>query len=200
MLELQVSAMLLAAGLSSRMEVPEQFLPTGSKTVIAHCIDTILASGIQDTVVVINKQAGSTRDFQDLPVRFVVNPSPQTEMAESVRIGIRALGNSPSGILICLADHPLATVRTMRTLALEHYSFCSKILIPAYQGKRGHPALFPRNVLSEALAGLTLREVIRKDPKRVRLVDVPDEGVVLDIDTREDYQNMIRKADAPGFR
>lgn len=200
MIELQVSALLLEAGLSSRMGVPKQFLPIGNKTVIAHCIDTILASGIQDTVVVVDNQAGLIKGFDDLPVRFVLNTQAESEMADSVRIGIHSLGNSPSGILLCLADHPLATVRTMRTLALEHYSFCNKILIPAYQGKRGHPTLFPRNVLSEVLSGLTLREVIRKDPKRVRLVDVPDEGVVLDMDTREDYQNMIKKADALGFR
>ncbi len=195
MIELQVSALLLAAGLSSRMRITRQFFSIGRKTAVAHCIDNILASGIQDTVVVINNQSGRIREYDDLPVRFVVNPSPHTEITDSVRIGIRALGDSPSGVLLCPADYPLTTVRTMRTLALEHYSFCNKILIPAYHGKRGHPALFPWNILSEVLSGLTLREVIRKDPKRVRMVDVPDEGVVLNIDTRREY-NVARKAEA----
>lgn len=103
MIELQVSALLLAESLSGRMGFPKQFFPIGSKTAFAHCIDTILASGIQDTVVVISNQTGPIREFDDLPVRFIVNPSPHTEMAESVRIGIQALGDSPSGILLCLA-------------------------------------------------------------------------------------------------
>lgn len=183
MIELRVSALLLSPDAAAG---PGQFAPAGGKTALARCIDAILASGIQDTVVVMTGQAESMNEYRDLPVRFAVNSSPAAEIAESVRIGVEAFGNLPSGVFLCLADHPFASVRTMRTLALEHYSFCNKILIPAYHGKRGHPVLFPRDILSEVSAGLSVREAIRKDPKRVRMVDVPDEGVVHDKDARAD--------------
>ncbi len=175
----------------------KQLLPLGNKTVISHCLDAILSAGIEDTVVVINPQGvGSIKAFKKLPVRFVINPSPGSEMAESVRLGLRSLSDSPSGVLLCLVDHPLASASTMRSLAQEHYAFCDKIIIPVYHGKRGHPTLFPRHVISEVLSGLTLRDVVRKDTGRIRLIDVPDEGVVLDMDTREDYEQLLKRIGA----
>ncbi len=176
---------------------PKQLLPLGDKTVIRHCIDNIIGAGIEDTIVVVNPQgAGSIKTFKKLPIRFVINPSPRSEMVESVRLGLRSLGGSPSGVLLCLADHPLASASTMRSLVDEHYACCDKIIIPVYHGKRGHPTLFPRNIISEVLSGPTLRDVIRKDPGRLRLVGVSDEGVVLDMDTREDYEQMLKRIHA----
>ncbi len=172
----------------------KQLLPFGNKTVIGHCLDAILAAGIEDTVVVINPQGvGPIKAFRKLPVRFVINPSSGGEMAGSVRLGLRSLSVSLSGVLLCLADHPLASAATMRSLVHEHYAFCHKIIIPVYHGKRGHPTLFPRHVISEVLSGLTLRDVIRRDSGRIRLVDVPDEGVVLDMDTHEDYEQLLKR-------
>ncbi len=176
---------------------PKQLLPLGNKTVIRHCIDNIIAAGIEDTVVVVNPQgAGSIKTFKKLPIRFVINPSPRSEMVESVRLGLRSLSDLPSAVLLCLADHPLASASTMRSLVHEHYAFCDKIIIPVCHGKRGHPTLFPRNVINEVLSGLTLRDVIRKDSGRIRLVDVSDEGGVVDMDPREDYEQMLKRIHA----
>jgi CTP:molybdopterin cytidylyltransferase MocA len=48
--------------------------------------------------------------------------------------------------------------------------------------------LFPRAALDGIAAGLTLRAVRDGWPGGVRQVDVADEGVVIDVDTPEEYQ------------
>jgi len=68
-----------------------------------------------------------------------------------------------------------------------------RIIVPLYEGRRGHPSLFPRTVIGEIFSGVDLREILRKDPDRVKYVAVADEGVILDMDTAEDYQRIYEK-------
>jgi molybdenum cofactor cytidylyltransferase len=81
---------------------------------------------------------------------------------------------------------------TMKTLVREHAAFPGSIIIPVYLRRRGHPSLFPLPALREIFFGGNLRDIVRQDPARVRLVDVPDEGVVLDLDTPEDYRAILQ--------
>ncbi len=114
-------------------------------------------------------------------------------MVASVRIGLRALEDRASGVVICLADHPLASAETLAAIARGHQETPETIIIPAYRGKRGHPTLFPRSVIEGVFFGGTLRETISRNAGRVRIIDVSDEGVVLDMDTHEDYENIVRQ-------
>jgi CTP:molybdopterin cytidylyltransferase MocA len=75
-----------------------------------------------------------------------------------------------------------------------HREFPDAIIIPAYNGRRGHPTLFPATVMAEVAKGLTLRDLIRRETERVRQVEVADEGVVLDMDTMEDYRRISERA------
>lgn len=181
------------------MGCPKQLLALGHKPVIRHCLDNIIAAGIQQIVVVLGAESnGAVAALQDLSVTTVVNEKTGSEMAESVRIGLRALESpSSSGVLICLGDHPLASAETMRTVALAHPESPDDIIIPAYNHRRGHPSLFPSALLDEIFYGGTLRNIIDKHSRRVRIIEVPDEGVILDMDTREDYENIVKRS---GFR
>jgi molybdenum cofactor cytidylyltransferase len=169
----------------------KQLLPIGNKPVVRHCAETLISSGIADVVVVL---APSGQDIEgainDLPLNIVFNEDPESEMADSVRSGLRVLDPSSAGILIYLCDHPLVSPETVRTLIRFHEEFPDGIIIPAYNGRKGHPTLFPRAVIAEMAEGIALRDVIRKYPERVRLIDVADEGVVLDMDTMEDYKKI----------
>ena len=196
MTELRVSALLLAAGLSGETGAPKQRL-RAQRTIIRQCLDSIMAAGIRDTVVVLDRQsAGCCKDFRGLPVRFAVRTPDGSEMTESVRAGLRCLGDAPTGILLCRTDQPLASSATMRRLALDHYSFCGKIIISASQGQPGHPALFPRHIITETLSGANLQDVIRKDSRRVRLISIPDEVTSFDKEIRDDYEKMTKRISA----
>ena len=177
---------------------PKQLLPLNEKPLISHCLETIISSGIEDVTVVLGEQATEMRDCLDdfrskQKIRILFNDAPESEMAESVRIGCRAIDTSCSGVMICLCDHPLVSKETIKEMVAFHEEDPEKIIIPVYQGKRGHPTLFPRAVIAQVFEGLTLREIIRKNPERLRLAEVPDEGITIDLDTTEDYRKVLKR-------
>jgi CTP:molybdopterin cytidylyltransferase MocA len=112
-------------------------------------------------------------------------------MAESVKTGLTALGHAASGVLICLSDHPLVRSETIEALITEHVNLPDKIVIPCYNGRRGHPSLFPKSTLQDLHSGGTLRDIVRKEPQRVVSIDTGDEGVVLDMDTPEEFHHIV---------
>jgi molybdenum cofactor cytidylyltransferase len=173
----------------------KQLLPLDGKPIIRHCIEAILASGIGDIIVVLGQDSEQLQKvLADLPVRISHNSNPASDMAESVRTGLLGLGAEVSGVLVSLSDHPLVSADTLKTLITIHCQEPDKIVIPVFQGKHGHPTLFPIQVLHEILKGGILRDVVKKDPERIRLAEVMDEGVILDIDTREDYERAVKKS------
>ncbi len=172
----------------------KQLLLLGDKPVIIRCIDSIREAGISEIAVVIGECGnGLAEHLRSYPATIAVNDNPDSDMAESVRRGIKRLGNCSSAVLICLSDHPLVATETIKRLVHEHQAFPDSIIIPEYHGRRGHPSLFPRRGLEDIFSGITLRDIVKKDPNRVRLVPVPDEGVVLDMDTPEDYSGILAR-------
>lgn len=172
---------------------PKPLLPLGDRTVLRHAVERILEAGVKDVVVVLGSEEAA-RTIRDLPVTVALNETPESDMAESARVGFGAVDPSSSGVLIHLSDHPLVAAETFRTLLAAQAREPERIIIPVYEGRRGHPTLFPLHILKEELhGGLTLRDLAYREPRRVRLVNVPDEGVALDMDTPEDYEKILRK-------
>jgi len=173
----------------------KQLLPLGNKPVISHCLDTLIASEINDIVVVLGPHRAEILRFLGPllnQVKIAYNDIPGSEMAESVRIGLGIL-NSSSGVLVCLSDHPMVSRETIETLIGVHGQDPDKIIIPLYRGARGHPTLFPARVIREVVTGHTLREITSKHPEKIRYLEVQDEGVILDLDTVEDYKKLSEK-------
>jgi len=193
----RVSAILLAAGSSKRMGQLKQLLPLGSKPIIRHCLDNLAAAGIRNTVIVLGQNGSKILDsVKELPVQVVFNKTPDSEMAESVRIGLHTLHGSSTGVLVHLSDHPLVSVETLKSLVQCHVETPDRIIIPLYKGRRGHPTLFPKPVIDEVFDGLNLRDIINRDSSRIRFLNVDDEGVVLDMDTKEDYERICERSSA----
>jgi|WetSurMetagenome_2_1015567.scaffolds.fasta_scaffold172467_2 molybdenum cofactor cytidylyltransferase len=187
-----VSAVLLAAGASERMGTLKQLLPLRDKPVITHCIDSIISSGVSDLVVVLGLNGGLIEEtISHLPVNVTFNNDPLSDMAESIRTGLQGISYSSTGVLICPGDYPLVSPQTLKMLLDRHMKEPDRIILPAYHGRRGHPGLFPRQIAAEIFQGLTLRDIVRRDEKRLRQIEVPDEGILLDMDTTEDYKKIL---------
>jgi molybdenum cofactor cytidylyltransferase len=190
----QVSAILLAAGLSRRMGQPKQIMSFNGKAFVSHCLDHIFACGIGDVVVVL----GAHRDqvvplLAERPVRLVFNHAIGSEMVDSVRLGLFAVTQSATGVLVCLSDHPLVAPETYRRLVDVHSLSPEKILIPTYRGKRGHPGLFPKVIIDTVRDGFHLRQIIDQNAGAVLNVPVCDSGILFDIDTMADYEKACRQ-------
>jgi len=194
-MQAQVSAVLLAAGSSTRMGLIKQLLPLSDGPVINYCLRNIIASGIKDIVVVLGKNSPELLDaLHGFPVLVAFNTAPQSEMADSVRTGLGHIQASSTGVLLCLSDQPLVSVETFKSLKQLHRDYPDKILIPVCNGKKGHPTLFPAGILHEIVPDLTLRQIITRDPGRVKYQYISDEGTILDMDTMEDYRTVLEKS------
>jgi molybdenum cofactor cytidylyltransferase len=170
----------------------KQLLPLGDKPVIRHCVDTIVAAGIRPVIVVINIHDNGIPDALHGTLATIVrNTVPDSQMSDSVRSGLGAINDRCSGVLICLSDHPLISIGTYTTIISAHVKAPDTIVIPVYGGRRGHPSLIPPGAVREIVSGANLRDVIRKDASRLTLLDVADEGVVLDMDTDDDYRRIV---------
>jgi molybdenum cofactor cytidylyltransferase len=186
-----VAAILLAAGKSQRMGRCKQVLPLGDTTVIGRCLETLMVGGISKIVVVVSPEGHEvTETVRKYPVRIAVNNDPNGDMAASVRSGRDALPAETTGVIVALCDYPLVAPSTVEQLVGQHYKSPALIIIPTHAGRRGHPVLFPRTVLADLTADLMLRDLIRRNSSGIYHVDVGDEGVLLDMDTPEDYEKV----------
>ena len=186
-----LAAIMLSAGFSRRMGTCKQLLPLGKKTVIDCCLETLLGGGISEIVVVVGPHGEAIRKaVQGYPVTVVQTLDPEGDMAASVRTGRGALSPEVSGVLVALSDHPLVSPLTVELLAALHREDQSAVIIPVHGRRKGHPTLFPRDLLDKLEEPLTLRDLVRSNPDRLRLVEVPDPGICLDMDTPEDYMRI----------
>lgn len=191
-----ISGILLAAGESRRMGSPKALLRYQGKTFIERICHAFLSAGVDELVVVLGAQAEKLR--QAIPahsrLRTVVNPRYFQGQLSSLMTGIGALSPESEAAIVNLVDHPLIAAKTIRALIASFRAEPLPILIAAYSGKRGHPVLFSRQVYGEILAAPLdqgAKVVVRKDPSRVRELQLDDPGILADIDTPEDYQRYI---------
>jgi molybdenum cofactor cytidylyltransferase len=186
-----VAAILLAAGKSRRMGSCKQLLPLGESTAITCCLTALVTGGAGEIAVVVSEEGNAVVEaVRDYPVRIVTNPECDGDMASSVRAGRDSLTAGASGVIISLCDYPLVSAATINRLIVEHGDSPGSIIIPCHQGRRGHPLLFPREILNELADGLILRDLVRRIPNRIRCLDVDDQGVLVDMDTPDDYHRV----------
>lgn len=189
----QISVILLAAGKSERMGTCKQLLDLGGRTVIQVCIENLLKAGIDDITVVTGAFSKELQPaVSSFNVRFVINDIKNAEMADSIKAGLRSIGKGDtSGIMIHLSDHPLVKASTLRSLAEKYSDSRDSIIIPAHNGIKGHPVILPEHILRNIEKGGTLRDIISSESGKVRRIDVDDNGILIDMDTPEDYKRVL---------
>ncbi len=153
-----------------------------------------------DAIVEIAQSAGLDPIVAVLPpgvtapagVRVIANPKPESEQIVSARMGLAQLTNSPvSAALLWPVDHPFVSLESVLAILDAARRTQAHIVIPTFEGRRGHPGWFHRETWRE-LATIKdggARAVIHADPSRVREVAVRDRGILRDIDTRGDLES-----------
>ena len=187
----RISAILLGAGQSKRMGVDKLSLPWGRKTMLEHCFETLLRSEVQEVVVVLSARNKATRDlFKGRRVKIVINPLSKMGMSTSIRRGLQKIRRRGQGILIALGDQPFLKTRTIDALIRIFDQGKGGIIVPSFQGRRGHPVIFHRKFereLRNLKGDAGGRSIIEGHPEDVRVVPVRSIGVVKDVDTRPAY-------------
>ena len=184
---MQVVAIILAAGKSSRMGVNKLLLEIDGESMIRKVICTLLNSDVSDILVVVGYESKLVeREISDLQVRTVMNKDHEKGMLTSFQAGIKN-AKSADAALLMLGDQPWVRPETINALLNAHKESRELITIPIYKGKKGHPLIFDRKLFKEILAlspDSELREVVHRH--QFEGVEIDDIGVILDVDKNED--------------
>ncbi|MBL7188663.1 MAG: molybdenum cofactor cytidylyltransferase [Phycisphaerae bacterium] len=199
-----ICAVVLAAGLSRRMGAQKLLLPFGGKTVVAHIVDQIIGSAVDKVHVVVGHEGRRVSwELSDRPVSVVTNPDYKSGMLSSVRCGLTALSPECRAVLVALGDQPSVTSELIDRMVQSFAATQKQILVPLYDGRRGHPVLFSANYRDEILTqydDMGLRGLLRAHPEEVFELSVSSSAVLSDMDCPEDYQRelaLIEKKNAP---
>lgn len=196
----KVKAVVLCAGLSSRMGTNKLLLPWADKTVIETTITNCLRSKIAGvTVVVGNQRERFKQILQPYQVDFVDNVCFSQGMSTSVRGGIERIAKDAEtdGVLLLPGDMPFVKPDTIDRIIETYVDLHSSIVIPIFQGKKGHPVLFDRSLFPELhciLGDIGARKVVARHESSVYYLPVDDPGVHIDIDSPEEYSKWKLKA------
>lgn len=190
-------AIILAAGESKRMGQPKMLLPYGEKTIVETVIDCALASMADEVLVVL----GANREkiikrIKNLSVKSVVNPNFSSGMLSSVQVGFKALPEEVESALVLLGDQPGITSAIIDRLLEAYGSSKKSIVVPIYQGSRGHPVLIDTKYREEIHSlhnEIGLRELLHNHPDEVLEVDLDEAEILQDVDNPEDYHQALEK-------
>jgi len=189
-----VSAIVLAAGMSTRMGTAKQLLQLGDRTLLATVLDNLRESRVDQIVVVLGYSAESIRREVALDdVSVVLNEAYREGMGTSLRAGLAALDARTQAVLIVLADQPFVRPATLDLLIAQYTEKKPQIVIPVHRGFRGNPVLLDRSVFPELrqLAGdVGCRAIFGSHSENILKVPVDDAGILLDADTAADFEKF----------
>ena len=197
-----IAAVLLAAGESRRMGDFKQLLRLGDKTFVEHCVDNLLASMVDQVIVVTgHREAEVRRVIANRPVNIVHNAEYKSGMATSIKSGVRCVSDRADACVISLVDQPRIDSPVIECLIQAYKDGASDrskslIVIPTYGDKTGHPILLDMLLRGEILAmdpELGLRRVILAHSGAIKRVPVSSVRVLEDCDVPEDYERLLKQ-------
>jgi molybdenum cofactor cytidylyltransferase len=195
------SAVILAAGLSSRMEGRHKLLlPVGGEPAVRRVVRAIVAAQPQEVVVVTGFNGRAVFEALDgLNVRFQSNTRYREGQMTSVVAGVAALQAPCDAVMVCLADQVLLEAADYRELVEAYASMPhGSILVPMFEGTRGNPVLFAASYAPEVMSGHVnpgCRKLIDEHRDEVFLHEAAHDRFCVDMDTPTDYLSVAARVE-----
>ncbi len=180
------------------MGSPKALLTHNDRTFVEHLLDVTRHPKIGVQRVVLGAGAGQIRARLNLdPALVVVNPDWERGQLSSIQTAIRSLaGAAINGIVLCLVDHPLITSALVNDLIEAFYRSGKSVVLPVFQGRRGHPVIFAKTLFDELLSASTekgARAVVWNHQDQVEEVPTEEQGAVLNLNDPETFTNATGK-------
>ncbi|MCZ6804888.1 MAG: nucleotidyltransferase family protein [Proteobacteria bacterium] len=191
-----ITAIVLAAGESRRMGARNKMeLIINGQELIRQTVSTILASNVNEIIVVTGYQADVVRNsLIGLPVVKVHNDDYQQGQMSSVHKGLGKIEKVCDGIMVCLGDQPLLNCDDINYLITAFNTRAhGSILVPTYKGLRGNPIILSykhRDRILSDKSNLGCKKLIEKKPELVCAVEMENDHVITDIDSPQDYEHL----------
>jgi molybdenum cofactor cytidylyltransferase len=188
-----VSAVVLAAGASTRMGLPKLLLPLGDEPIVRRTVRQVCDSGYDDVLVVAGEEhARIAAALEGLPVRHAVNPDFATGMGSSFRTGVEHLGEAEAAMFV-LADQPFVTAAEYRAILDVWRREKPRIVGSRFGEVTAPPHLFTRELFPE-LAVLIhgARPILQRHADQMHVMHFSAD-LLMDIDTRDDYERAVAR-------
>lgn len=186
----EVAAVVPAAGDSRRFGTWKLLADVGGAPLVERTLASLLGAGVDRVVVVV--RAGdvfaAAPSFADARVTTVVNPDPARGMFSSIQAGLAAADGDV--VLVLPADMPFVTTATVRAVA-SRAAATGAVVVPVHDGRRGHPIAIPgslRAPLTALAPATTLKEALAALAGDRERLDVPDPGILRDVDVPADLE------------
>jgi molybdenum cofactor cytidylyltransferase len=174
------------------MGTPKALLDAGGSTFIERVIQAHRAAGCDRVLVALPTSDGPiAAKAIEAGAQVVVNPSPEEGPIGSLRAALGVLPDSVEGISFCPVDHPLIHEGTVRQLIKVFKQSRAPLVVPTFDGKRGHPVLFGKALFTELRSDALpegARTVVHRHLDATVSVPVDDKGTIIDIDDMAAYE------------
>ncbi len=180
--------LILAAGMSSRMGRDKQTIPCGDMNFLEKTVS--LYRGFGEVLVVLGHNKDEILSESSLGnARIIENPDYLKGMGTSLSVGIRALREQElDGVWLTFCDMPHLKPETLGELHECLSANPDKIILPGYEGERGHPAYLPAELFSELVevkGDMGARTVVQDHEDRLLICPVKDRAILEDLDHEE---------------
>lgn len=190
---MQIGAVIVAAGMSSRMGDFKPMLNIGSISIAQRIVATFHQAGVTKIAVVTGYNAPLLeRHLSNSGLVFLRNEDyASTQMFDSAKIGLAYLRDKCERILFTPVDIPLFTAMTVTELIESGAELCC----PVCEGRTGHPLLIASSLVDAILADSGeggLQGAIARCGAEMVQIPVEDPGVLHDADTPADYKALLQ--------
>jgi molybdenum cofactor cytidylyltransferase len=194
-----LAAVILSGGASSRMGSPKALLAHQGRPFLEHLLEVAVHPLIGARRVVLGAHAESIAKAIPLQTdEIVINADWEKGQLTSIQAALRSLPPGTEGILLCLIDHPLISAALIQELVERFYKSDKPIVLPVYEGRRGHPLIFAATLYDELLRApleTGARAVVWAHSREVEEVRTNEEGCVLNLNDPETMNKAFGGAD-----
>jgi len=188
-----ISAILLAAGQSKRMQGENKLLKKYKKKyLINHILKSLIKSKVNKIIIVLGHENRKIKKIalKSKKITFVVNSQYLKGISTSIKHGLKKISKKNIGFLIVHADMPLISKIILNTLCSDLKSKNKKIFVPIYKKKVGNPLAFKYSMiksLKKIKGDKGAKKLIRSNKQKVQLVKMKSKSILIDFDQLKDF-------------
>jgi molybdenum cofactor cytidylyltransferase len=194
-----LAAVILSGGASTRMGSPKALLPYQGRPFLEHLLEVTRHPKIAVRRVVLGAHAEPIAKAIRLnPDEIVIHQEWEQGQLSSLQAALRSLPSGTDGVLLCLIDHPLITAGLVDGLIEQFYATKAPIVLPVFEGRRGHPVIFSSKVYEElerAPAEVGARVVVWAHTKEISEYTTAEEGCVLNLNDPDTFERVTGARD-----
>jgi molybdenum cofactor cytidylyltransferase len=202
MVKKNITALVLAAGLSRRMGEPKILMQIAGYPIIYWVLDSLIKTKIANISIVLGHRYQDVIAYLKVfkvfnQIDIIINHNYKKGIGSSISLGISSLDQSCEATCIFLADMPFIEDSVISTLINTYCSLENReaIVVPRYKGKNGHPVFFSSfyfTHLKELNDDFGAKYLLKKYEKNITTVTIKSSSILTDIDTKNEYKKWIK--------